>query len=151
MSDHLIAEANRHAKALTDERNNLVVELYLLREWQREVIQNARAHHAQLKDAIARAERAEAELTFQQERNSRLFEQRDAAVAAQEKAEAELAAERARLDWLEDKHPILWSLEDWASGPYWLLTDFPGYTEETASQHKTARAAIDAAMEEGAK
>jgi DNA repair exonuclease SbcCD ATPase subunit len=62
MSDHLIAEANRHAKALTDERNNLVVELNLLREWQREVIQNARAHHAQLKDAIARAERAEASL-----------------------------------------------------------------------------------------
>jgi DNA repair exonuclease SbcCD ATPase subunit len=62
MSDHLIAEANRHAKALTDERNNLVVELNLLREWQREVIQNARAHHAELKDAIARAERAEASL-----------------------------------------------------------------------------------------
>ena len=74
MSDHLIAEANRHAKALTDERNNLVVELNLLREWQREVIQNAQAHHAERKDAIARAERAE----------------------------AELAAERARLDWLED-------------------------------------------------
>jgi hypothetical protein len=46
--------------------------------------------------AIARAERAEAELTFQQERNSRLFEQRDAAVEAQDKAETELAAERAR-------------------------------------------------------
>jgi len=64
---------------------------------------------------------------------------------------AELAAERARLDWLEDKHPILWSLEDCTSGPCWLLTDFPGYTEETASQHKTARAAIDAAMKEDAK
>ena len=62
MSDHLIAEANRHAKALTDERNNLVVELNLLREWQRETIQNERAHHAERKDAIARAERAEAEL-----------------------------------------------------------------------------------------
>jgi len=63
----------------------------------------------------------------------------------------ELSAERARLDWLEDKHPILWSLEDCTSGPCWLLTDFPGYTEETASQHKTARAAIDAAMKEDAK
>jgi len=70
MSDHLIAEANRHAKALTDERNDLVVELNLLRQWQREVIQNARGvtkralltHHAERKDAIARAERAEAEL-----------------------------------------------------------------------------------------
>jgi hypothetical protein len=45
--------------------------------------------------AIARAERAEAELTFQQERNSRLFEQRDAAVEAQDKAEAALAATSA--------------------------------------------------------
>jgi len=69
MSDHLIAEANRHAKAL-DERNDLVVELNLLRQWQREVIQNARgvvkrallAHHGERKDANARAERAEAEL-----------------------------------------------------------------------------------------
>ena len=62
--------------------------------------------------------------------------------------ERELATERARLDWLESKKPILWALEDYASGPYWLLTDFPGYTEETTSQHKTARAAIDAAMKE---
>jgi hypothetical protein len=62
MSDHLIAEANRHAKALTDERNNLVVELNLLRKWQREVIQNEKAHHAEREDAIARAERAEAEV-----------------------------------------------------------------------------------------
>jgi len=66
-------------------------------------------------------------------------------------AQAELAAERARLDWLESKCPILWSLADHATGPYWLLTDFPGYTEETASQHKTARAAIDAAMKEETK
>lgn len=68
MSDHLIAEANRHAKALTDERNNLVVELNLLREWQRETIQNERAHHAERKDAIARAERAEAELATERAR-----------------------------------------------------------------------------------
>ena len=67
------------------------------------------------------------------------------------KLEAELVAERARLDWLESKRPILWSLADHATGPYWLLTDFPGYTEETASQHKTARAAIDAAMKEEIK
>jgi len=76
MSDHLIAEANRHAKALTDERNNLVVELNLLRQWQREVIQNARgvmkrallAHHAERNDAITRAERAEAELAAERAR-----------------------------------------------------------------------------------
>ena len=120
MSDHLIAEANRHARALTIERDQIRTELALLREWQREVIQNANAHQAERRDAIARAERAE----------------------------AELAVDRARLDWLEQKKPILWALEDYASGPYWLLTDFAGYTEETASQHKTARAAIDAARKE---
>ena len=72
MSDHLIAEANRHARALTIERDQIRAELALLREWQREVIQNANAHHAERRDAIARAERAE----------------------------AELATERARLDWV---------------------------------------------------
>ena len=62
MSDHLIAEANRHARALIIERDQIRAELALLREWQREVIQNANAHHAERKEAIARAERAEAEL-----------------------------------------------------------------------------------------
>jgi len=91
MSDHLIAEANRHARALTDERNNLVVEMNLLREWQREVIQNAKAHHAERKDAIARAERAEAELATERARMEKietgchLWKQRA------EKAEADLA------------------------------------------------------------
>jgi len=50
----------------------------------------------------ARAEKAEAELTFQRERNSRLFEQRDAAVEAQHKAEAELTAEREKVRALRD-------------------------------------------------
>jgi hypothetical protein len=85
----------------------------------------AEAVEAAIVRQYARAERAEAEVTFQQERNSRLFEQRDAAVAAQEKAEAELAAERARLDWLED--------HGWVTG------------------EPCGRAAIDAAMKEGAK
>jgi len=84
MSDHLIAEANRHAKALTDERNNLVVELNLLREWQREVIQNAQAHHAERKDAIARAERAEAAETV-------AIARWNGALERAMKAEAELA------------------------------------------------------------
>ena len=90
MSDHLIAEANRHAKALTDERNNLVVEMNLLREWQREVIQNARAHHAQLTDVIARAERAEAEIKDRAAIMRDVMRERDA-------AEAELAAERDKV------------------------------------------------------
>ena len=52
-----------------------------LREWQAGVIANAKLHHAERKDAIARAERAE----------------------------AELAVERARLDWLEDNLYTLWA------------------------------------------
>ena len=102
MSDHLIAEANRHAKALTDERNNLVVELNLLREWQRETIQNERAHHAERKDAIARAERAEASLhalrlvcgTTDADKFSTWV---DRANARAEKAEAALATEREKV------------------------------------------------------
>lgn len=99
MSDHLIAEANRHAKALAVERNNLSVELNLLREWQREVIQNARAHHAEREDAIARAERAEAEVA---ELKESILVQRIFSDYRQraESAEAELATERARLDWV---------------------------------------------------
>jgi len=194
MSDHLIAEANRHAKALTDERNNLVVELHLLREWQRETIQNERAHHAERKDANARAERAEAELAniraLANRRNkqnhshdtthqlvasldqsldivqaelveerwlkgcaikrsqellselaseraivSRIWVQLGSPTYAQLKGrsiyclidemKAELAKERARLDWLED--------HGWLTG------------------EPCDRAAIDAAMKEGAK
>ena len=68
MSDHLIAEANRHARAFTIERDQIRTELALLREWQREVIQNANAHHAERKDAITRAERAEAELAKERAR-----------------------------------------------------------------------------------
>ena len=68
MSDHLIAEANRHLRALTIERDQFRTELALLREWQREVIQNANLHHAELRDAIARAKRAEAELAAERAR-----------------------------------------------------------------------------------
>ena len=55
-------------EALAKERDQLRTELALLREWQREVIQNANAHHAERKDAIARAERAEAELATERAR-----------------------------------------------------------------------------------
>jgi hypothetical protein len=68
MSDHLIAEANRHARALIIERDQIRTELALLRQWQREVIQNANAHHAERRDAVLRAERAEAELASERAR-----------------------------------------------------------------------------------
>jgi predicted nucleic acid-binding Zn-ribbon protein len=99
MSDHLIAEANRHAKALAVELNNLSVELNLLREWQREVIQNARAHHAERKDANVRADRAEAEAE-----RYRLVSLRQ---------DAELATEREKVQMLRN---ALQSLHDEQNG-----------------------------------
>jgi len=142
MSDHLIAEANRHAKALTDERNNLVVELNLLREWQREVIQNAQAHHAQLTDVIARAERAEDEIKDRAAMMRDVMRERDA-------AEAELAAERARLDWLQAQE-VKRGLEITEGRddplPFLVLGE-----DGTTHWGNTYRAAIDSAMKEGAK
>ena len=163
MSDHLIAEAHRHAMALPTthpthadiawyvrEVSGLRAELALLREWQREVIQNANAHHAERKDAIARAEsaereafdwkkiaryeaaraeRAEAELAFQVARNSDLFTQRD-------QIRAELDAERARLDWLEENAKDIMKYN--CRSYIWFA-------------HQNIRAAIDAAMKEDAK
>ena len=142
MSDHLIAEAHRHAMALPTthpthadiawyvrEVSGLRAELALLREWQREVIQNANAHHAERKDAIARAESAERE-AFDWKKIAR-YE-----AARAERAEAELATERARLDWLEKRGP-------WES--------FNKWGETGISLRENIRAAIDAAMKEGAK
>ena len=163
MSDHLIAEAHRHAMALPTthpthadiawyvrEVAELRAELALLREWQREVIQNANAHHAERKDAIARAEsaereafdwkkiaryeaaraeRAEAELAFQVARNSDLFTQRD-------QIRAELDAERARLDWLEENAKDIMKYN--CRSYIWFA-------------HQNIRAAIDAAMKGDAK
>jgi hypothetical protein len=142
MSDHLIAEAHRHAMALPTthpthadiawyvrEVSGLRAELALLREWQREVIQNANAHHAERKDAIARAESAERE-AFDWKKIAR-YE-----TARAERAEAELATERARLDWLEKRGP-------WES--------FNKWGETGISLRENIRAAIDAAMKEGAK
>ena len=142
MSDHLIAEAHRHAMALPTthpthadiawyvrEVSGLRAELALLREWQREVIQNANAHHAERRDAIARAESAERE-AFDWKKIAR-YE-----TARAERAEAELATERARLDWLEKRGP-------WES--------FNKWGETGISLRENIRAAIDAAMKEGAK
>ena len=129
MSDHLIAEANRHARALIIERDQIRTELALLREWQREVIQNANAHHAERRDAIARAESAERE-AFDWRKIAR-YE-----AARAERAEAELAAERARLDWLEGNAG---DIHKYNSRSYiWFA-------------HQNLRAAIDAAMQEGAE
>jgi hypothetical protein len=97
-----------------------------------------------LNEEKARAERAEAELTFQRERNSRLFEQRDAAVEAQDKAEAELAAERARLDAVVDNCWIIHKGNENA-----FAVRFLG--EYITPWVATPRAAIDAAMKDDGK
>ena len=143
MSDHLIAEAHRHAMALPTthpthadiawyvrEVSGLRAELALLREWQREVIQNANAHHAERKDAIARAESAERE-AFDWKKIAR-YE-----AARAERAEAELAKERARLDWL-------------MAGGVCMVQHTGGF-HVSRLHAPVSRAAIDAAMKEDAK
>ena len=183
-----VTEAHRHAMALPTthpthadiawyvrEVSELRSELALLREWQREVIQNANAHHAERKDAIARAESAERE-AFDWKKIARYeaarAERAEADLAALQqchddncrgvvkiaaelatakellRSEAtddyaavkvvrrELAAERARLDWLEKRGP-------WES--------FNKWGETGISLRENIRAAIDAAMKEGAK
>jgi DNA repair exonuclease SbcCD ATPase subunit len=97
-----------------------------LSEWQAGVIENARAHHAQLKDAIARAERAE----------------------------AELAAERARLDWLMNKSFLVMPSATGFAEPFRYavyIYDGDGDLRQQYPSADTERAAIDAAMKEGAK
>ena len=185
MSDHLIAEAHRHAMALPTthpthadiawyvrEVSGLRAELALLREWQREVIQNANAHHAERKDAIARAESAEREAfdwkkiaryeTARAERAEREVQRlkSDGAASAfvnmscrASRAETDrnnLRADKARLDWLEKARPIAWALGSEECGEYWILTDTGEKHPEEAEEFATLRAAIDAAMKEGA-
>ena len=111
----------RHARCLETDLAALTTE--------REVIQNANAHHAERRDAIARAESAERE-AFDWKKIAR-YE-----TARAERAEAELATERARLDWLEKRGP-------WES--------FNKWGETGISLRENIRAAIDAAMKEGAK
>ena len=88
------------AGILERELTALTAELALLREWQREVIQNANAHHAERKDAIARAERAEAELAAEREKVTMLLSDAYALTKnwhdRAERAEAELADQAAR-------------------------------------------------------
>ena len=152
MSDHLIAEANRHAMALPTthpthadiawyvrEVSELRAELALLREWQREVIQNANAHHAERKDAIARAESAERE-AFDWKKIAR-YE-----AARAERAEAELASERGRLDYLstrgfEHRHHETGD----HLGYEWTISSY------SESEDVTLRDVIDAEMREDEK
>ena len=185
MSDHLIAEANRHAMALPtthpthadiawyvrevselraevkeskgrervaiaswdEERQRAlreggrVVELRaeVERLTARESNQSERIRYLEgatnhatgtpLSQAIARAESAERE-AFDWKKIAR-YE-----TARAERAEAELATERARLDWLEKRGP-------WES--------FNKWGETGISLRENIRAAIDAAMKEGAK
>ena len=66
------------------------------------------------------------------------------------RAEVErLRADVELLDWLEENRPVLWGLWREGVGHYWIVTDFDGYSEESCDEHKTARAAIDAARAQG--
>jgi septal ring factor EnvC (AmiA/AmiB activator) len=118
-----------------------------LSEWQAGVIENARAHHAQLKDAIARAERAEAEIKDRAAMMRDVMRERDV-------AETELAAERARLDWLMNKSFLVMPSATGFAEPFRYavyIYDGDGDLRQQYPSADTERAAIDAAMKEGAK
>ena len=150
----------------------LRAELALLREWQREVIQNANAHHAEREDAIARAELAEASLhalrlvcgttdadkfsTWVDRANARAERAEADADSTRERAltlansldeaQAELAAERARLDYMSNcgfEH--LHNETGDHLGHEWTISSYGG------SHDVTLRDVIDAEMKEEAK
>ena len=87
-----------------------------LREWQAGVIANERLHHAERKEALARAEKAESELAGIRalaDRRNKSDHSQDTThqlVAALDQAldiaQAELATERARVDQLILTHPL---------------------------------------------
>jgi len=122
--------ACRASRAET-ERNNLRADLDAIK--------------AILTEEKARAERAEAELKEWSLLNlwggtpeivHAFVKGQQARIHAAQDVEAELAAERARLDWLEKRGP-------WES--------FNKWGETGISLRENIRAAIDAAMKEGAK
>jgi chromosome segregation ATPase len=152
---HWEVRAERAEAELASERGRLDyirAELALLREWQREVIQNANAHHAERKDAIARAESAEVELAniraLADRRNERDHSQDTThqLVAALDQAldiaQAELAAEREKVRTLRE---ALGRIEDAAD-----KHSFGGDMLAWAGDVATAALAI-AATKEGAK
>ena len=120
------ATLERELAALTAERDQLRAELALGQQNCDDAYDDLRAERAA---AIARAESAERE-AFDWKKIAR-YE-----TARAERAEAELATERARLDWLEKRGP-------WES--------FNKWGETGISLRENIRAAIDAAMKEGAK
>jgi hypothetical protein len=105
MSDHLIAEANRHAKAL-------IAETIALAKWNG-ALERALKAEASTKWALAERDRAQSEhadlsryldekTTENSEWHRKCREELERAIARAERAEAELATERARLDWFHE-------------------------------------------------
>ena len=88
MSDHLIAEANRHAMALPKTNPTHADIAWYVRE-----VGELRAEVERLRDGgVQRIKDAMAVV----------MDERDSFKARASRAETELATERARLDWLED-------------------------------------------------
>lgn len=164
MSDHLIAEANRHAMALPKTNPThadiawYVREVYELRAEAERLKRDYDYDHKCLHEVRERcelwkqrAERAEAELKKWSLLNlwggtpeiiHAFIKGQQNRICAAEKAEAELAAERARLDWLLSRMggnvlPVNGCVA-WTVDVYHYKNQFP------------SRAAIDAAMKEGA-
>jgi len=125
--------------------DQLRAEVKLLSEWQQGVIENARAHHAERKDANARAERAEAELADHKTALEIANRSADEQMRYKREAEAELATERARLDAVVAN---CWAVHSEGGSSFSVFSNVCGDYIATA---QTYRAAIDAAMKEETK
>ena len=99
----------------------------------------------------ARAERAEREVQrLKSDGAASAFVNMSCRASRAETDRNNLRADKARLDWLEKARPIAWALGSEECGEYWILTDTGEKHPEEAEEFATLRAAIDAAMKEGA-
>ena len=99
----------------------------------------------------ARAERAEREVQrLKSDGAASAFVNMSCRASRAETDRNNLRADKARLDWLEKARPIAWALGSEECGEYWILTDTREKHPEEAEEFATLRAAIDAAMKEGA-
>lgn len=100
---------------------------------------------------LARAERAEREVQrLKSDGAASAFVNMSCRASRAETDRNNLRADKARLDWLEKARPIAWALGSEECGEYWILTDTGEKHPEEAEEFATLRAAIDAAMKEGA-
>jgi hypothetical protein len=161
MSDHLIAEANRHAKALpkmtlpTTKPNDRDLAWYIAEciDLKKQLKMECAAKREHLRIACAEINELKVKAAFHERENAALRELTSTLGAPNHinvpvEQWRELRADKERLDWMEKMRPIAWALGSANCGEYWLLTDIGEMHPEEAEEFATLRAAIDAARKE---